>query len=362
MLKQYIQNTLLVLFSVAFALLLLEAFVRTRAYLADSATIASFDNLVTRPEHGADAKLGEMIALSENENIIYRFQPDIYVRFMEQFVTINADGFRGPVVPKAKPAGIVRIVGIGDSQMFGWGVKDHETYLARMEARLTEDVPGCRWQTVNTAVPGYNTVMEVETLKVLGLDYQPDYVVVGFIGNDLQLPHFTRVQENYLSLRKSFLLGYFTQNIQSVGLKWAEPERWRPRFDTQIPEVVPEPYKHMVGKSAFAATMAELGELARAHDFEVIVVLSNDVAVPHPLDELVTNISREHGFHLLELQSLWGPYASRHGVENPDSARYLSATDPHASAPAHDAIGEGLFHLIRERSANCTNRVPATGL
>lgn len=353
MLKQYLQNSLLVLFSTAFALLLGELFMRVKAYLDDSATIAAFEELVDRPAHGAEVKLGQMIALSENDNIIYQFQPNIYVKFMEQFVTINGEGFRGAPVPHEKPAGTVRIVGIGDSQMFGWGVKDDETYLARMTARLNEQVPRCRWETINTAVPGYNTVMELETLKVRGLAYEPDYVVVGFIGNDLQLPHFTRQQENYLSLEKSFLVSYFTRNIKSVGLRWEEPERWRPQFDSEIPEVVPPRYKHMVGEAAFANAMAELADLAGAHDFEVIVVISNDDAVPHPLDDIVRNATRKHGFHLLELQDIWGPYAAEHAIADAANARYLSETDPHASAPAHDAIGRGLFSLIKERSPDC---------
>lgn len=353
MLKQYIQNTLLVLFSTLFALLLAELFMRTRAYLADSATIAAFQDLVERPAHGAEVKLGQMIALSENDNIIYHFQPDMYVKFMEQFVTINGDGFRGAPVAREKPIGTVRIVGIGDSQMFGWGVRDHETYLERMATRLSGQAAGCRWETVNTAVPGYNTVMEIETLKVRGLDYGPDFVVVGFIGNDLQLPHFTREQEDYLSLEKSFLVSYFTSSIKSVGLKWEEPERWRPQFDTSIPDVVPDRYRHMVGRAAFEGAMAELAALADAHDFEVIVVLSNDVAVPHPLDDIVRDATSKHGFHLLELQELWGPYAAEHGIADPANARYLSETDPHASAPAHDAIGRGLFELVRERSPEC---------
>ena len=353
MLKSFLQNSLLVLFSTLFALLLGEVFMRVKAYLADSATIAQFENLVTAPAHGAEAKLGEMIALSDNDNIIYRFQPDIYVKFMEQFVTINADGFRGPVVEEAKPEGTVRIIGIGDSQMFGWGVKDDEPYLSRMQTLLSEDAPECRWEAVNTAVPGYNTVMELETLKVYGLAYAPDYVVVGFIGNDLQLPHFTRQQENYLSLRKSFLVSYFTQNITSVGLRWEEPERWRPQFDSQIPKVVPKRYEHMVGRAAFDGAMEELADIASTNGFEVIVVLSNDVAVPHPLDDIVREATERHDFHLLELQELWGPFAAARGIEDPANARYLSETDPHASASAHDAIGHGLASLVLQRTPQC---------
>jgi hypothetical protein len=49
-----------------------------------------------------------------------------------------------------------------------------------LEERLAKEVPNERWEVLNMAVPGYNTAMEVETLKARGLAYEPDVVVVGY--------------------------------------------------------------------------------------------------------------------------------------------------------------------------------------
>ena len=116
-----IQNVLLVLVSTLLTLFCVELGIRFKAYLDDRKTLESLLDRVPRPADGEEAKLGQMIILSENEKIIYKFHSDIFVHFMEQPVHINVDGFRGEPVPKQKEASTVRIIGIGDSQMFGWG-------------------------------------------------------------------------------------------------------------------------------------------------------------------------------------------------------------------------------------------------
>jgi len=346
--KKNFQNFLLVLASTIVTVLCVEIAVRFKLYLSDRATLDSIRDNVVRPAPGEEVKLGNMIVLSDNPNIMYEFQPDLFVRFIDQPVTINADGFRGERIAKEKPEGTVRIVGLGDSQMFGWGVKDDETYLAILSALLNEHVGACTWEIVNTAVPGYNTVMELETLKVKGLAYEPDFVVVGFIPNDLNLPQFTRRQENYLNLRKSFLYAYLSENLQSVNLLWHDPVRWEPNFDADLPDMVPEEHRHMVGKQAYRDAMAELQQIAAAHDFEVAVVIPTE-REPHVIDSFIREVTADLGFHLLELNTLWEAYAADNAIEDPDNARHLSAEDPHASAPAHEAMALGLFDLVRQR-------------
>ena len=49
--------------------------------------------------------------------------------------------------------------------MFGQGIEADDTYLVRLGERLERNVPERGWEIVNTAVPGYNTVMEVLSLR-----------------------------------------------------------------------------------------------------------------------------------------------------------------------------------------------------
>jgi hypothetical protein len=91
-------------------------------------------------------------------------------------------------------------------------------YLAVLEERLAKEVPNERWEVLNMAVPGYNTAMEVETLKARGLAYEPDVVVVGFCWNDIDLPNFVRAPAEYLSLHRLFLRDFVRGRLARAEL------------------------------------------------------------------------------------------------------------------------------------------------
>lgn len=105
---------------------------------------------------------------------------------------INADGLRGPRVARPKPAGVTRVVVVGDSIAFGYGVQEPETFPRVLETLLAGRVPQARVEVVNLGVGGYNAWNEAELLTDIGLGYEPDLVLVQFCINDLNDPtvHF----------------------------------------------------------------------------------------------------------------------------------------------------------------------------
>ena len=110
----------------------------------------------------------------------------------EVLYRINSDGFRGPRHARPKPAGMFRVVVVGDSIAFGYGVQEEESFPRMLEARLRELAPRARVEVVNLGVGGYNAWNESELLKDVGLGYEPDLVLVQFCINDLNDPglHF----------------------------------------------------------------------------------------------------------------------------------------------------------------------------
>jgi len=104
----------------------------------------------------------------------------------------NALGFRGRETTLDKPDDVWRIVVLGDSVAFGWGVEADERFTEVAEARLNEgrasqSEKGPRIEILNLGVPGYETNHQglVFTDKALPLD--PDAVVFAFNWNDVQL-------------------------------------------------------------------------------------------------------------------------------------------------------------------------------
>ncbi len=95
---------------------------------------------------------------------------------------INSLGFRGPEVTKEKPAGVLRIAALGDSILFGTGVRDGDMLTAVLQRLFTEEGRAC--EVLNFAVPTYDTFEESLLLRRVVLDFEPDLVFFLFFLND----------------------------------------------------------------------------------------------------------------------------------------------------------------------------------
>ena len=97
-------------------------------------------------------------------------------------VAINADGFRGETVPRARTPGVARIAFVGDSSTFGWDVDAPETFAARAGGLLARE--GLAVEVLNAGVPGYSTHQGRTFLEKSVAAYRPDVVVLSFARND----------------------------------------------------------------------------------------------------------------------------------------------------------------------------------
>ncbi len=88
----------------------------------------------------------------------------------------------GPLTPIT-----FRILILGDSQAFGFGVTDDETFACHLETKLAQKYPDIDVQVLNAGVPGYGTADQFAFLKSKGKLFQPDLVIVQFLSvNDIE--------------------------------------------------------------------------------------------------------------------------------------------------------------------------------
>jgi len=106
-------------------------------------------------------------------------------------ITINSHGLRGPDRAYAKPEGVRRILILGDSYTFGYGVSDDETYPAFLETKLQAE-PG-DFQVINMGVNAYGTDQEYLTLLKEGTNYDPDIVVLAFFSENDFVDNLSRL-------------------------------------------------------------------------------------------------------------------------------------------------------------------------
>ncbi|AGW14218.1 SGNH/GDSL hydrolase family protein [Megalodesulfovibrio gigas] len=96
---------------------------------------------------------------------------------------INSKGLRDDETPYEKPAGTTRIVLLGDSRTFGFGVPIEKHYSMLMEGYLDQV------ECINLGVDGYGVDQELLSLRKEGFRYQPDIVMalVSHFGDERHL-------------------------------------------------------------------------------------------------------------------------------------------------------------------------------
>ncbi|MCA9178542.1 MAG: SGNH/GDSL hydrolase family protein [Planctomycetales bacterium] len=98
---------------------------------------------------------------------------------------INARGLRDRDYDLEKPVGHGRLLVLGDSFTWGYGVDNRAIYTEVLEERLQDRQPP--WEVINCGVSGWGTDQQYLFLKAEGFRYQPDVVLVAlFLIND---PH-----------------------------------------------------------------------------------------------------------------------------------------------------------------------------
>jgi lysophospholipase L1-like esterase len=97
-------------------------------------------------------------------------------------VRINSHGLRDDEIPYAKPAGTKRILFLGDSMTFGYGVEAEQAFPDLVRAALGS----LGVQTINAGCPSFGTCDELDFFREEGVKYHPDIVAVVFFRNDVE--------------------------------------------------------------------------------------------------------------------------------------------------------------------------------
>ncbi len=209
-----------------------------------------------------------VIRLSENRRLLYENRKGLDMMFGNYPMRTNQSGMREDVdYPIERRPESVRIMGIGDSAMFGWGVDQNEDYLGVMETLLNAREDGIAYEVLNTGVPGYNTRQELELLKAQGLAYRPDVVVLGWCLNDWSPPTFLYEQQEFDERDYSYLWGFLFRRKQFFE-RIAPQVIDRKKVDT---ERVDPTLLDDAGEEGVRRALTELRDLADTEGFKLLV-------------------------------------------------------------------------------------------
>ena len=153
-------------------------------------------------------------------------------------ITVNDDGYRGPVVDWSKPT----ILALGASDTFGSSVSDHDVWSNILEIRLSQSAEFSDYAVINAAHPGFGPSQQMVRLKRFIEKKRPELMIVrvgigmrffSAPGNDMQRSQAfkdAQYRENVRSVTKFFPFLYNKLKVQIPRIKQAyKPFFLRPK-------------------------------------------------------------------------------------------------------------------------------------
>lgn len=270
-------------------------------------------------------------------------------------VEINEQGFRGPPIAPVKDPAKTRVLVVGDSLVWGFGVEQEDTFIAEMEAQ-------CQGlEVINFGVSGYSTDQELLLFKEQGKPLQPDVVVLVVASNDFSdnirstvnvyyqkplyvlensrlvltnrpVPEPDRFVELTSSLaRQSYLLTQIGRTIQGLSLAG---ERTAAPAEEAAPKEKP--------RTPFPRSQAERMTTLLIQEF------LREVEASGAKPAVVFNDAR--GYHITRFLGLNAmPVVQLEDLKlDPDPNRYRLPGDFHWNAAGHDEVAKRILAALVE--------------
>lgn len=119
-----------------------------------------------------------------------------------RYVKLNSEGFRDVEHPIARDPAKKRMLIVGDSFAFGWGIRLLDDRIGEQVASRLAKATGEQWEVINASRPNSDTLDEIGYLNQM-IKFKPDVVVLIYIFNDID--YLIPSQAKTSLLRNSFV-------------------------------------------------------------------------------------------------------------------------------------------------------------
>lgn len=252
----------------------------------------------------------------EADYVLYKMKPDISVdvintankielkKEMRIHIETNKDGYRTKTLPVEKPENSCRIVCLGDSTTFGWGVNQNERFSYFLEESLNEDQSLKTYDVMNFGIPGYTIYHGIQTYLHYVQKYHPDFVIVTFGANDGRLISETvktalfqpsSVQRLQSIFRHFHTYRFFRKHL----LRLAQSKSGAENKDTAVREIKKVPF---ISISEYKQYVRQFIEITRKNNSKLILL---GLCCPADYLARMNLVAREHtipfmdGMHVL---------------------------------------------------------------
>jgi lysophospholipase L1-like esterase len=282
----------------------------------------------------------DAIPMVERHRAGWGFEPGSTIVHGNVEITINSLGLRGAELPATKAPDEIRLLSLGDSTVYGYGVREDEVF-GGVAAALLAEASGHPVLHVNAALPGYDTDQAMLVLQDMAPVAGADWLVIACIWSDL----FHAARDPAAGERVP--LASYRLLTRLLG-PWLPPRTigwWDPESGTGTPEAGRSPRTSL---SQYMDNLRALAALGQQHGARPVFV-----TLPAPIDldprQVPTYIQDYRSAMFTVAQALDAPF-----VDGPDVFARAGATPAmfydqvHPSAEGHALLGEALASSLGE--------------
>lgn len=262
---------------------------------------------------------------SDNPKIGHVHEPGAEAHLMGVDVRINSDGFRDDEYSVERNEAY-RIVVLGDSLTFGWGVEKEDTYEAILERELSAVRPT---EMINTGHGNYNTEQQVNLFREKGLKYNPDKVVVFFFINDAEV---TPVRSRWTPVARLRSVTFLWSRVRGLLTRTAPGQTFEGFYSALYADDQP-------GFIAMQDAFLDLQGMCEEQGIELQVVMIPELhnLTEYPFREEYGKVSgflEANGIDVIDLTDDFSTYT------DPPETLWVALDDAHPNAPGHRLVAE----------------------
>ena len=306
-----------------------------------------------------------------DEDLDWKLRPGAEDFWGDAKVKINSKGHIGPEIDYAKPENTFRVLFLGDSVTFGFGIKNYsDTYVAQFESLFSRTTPDLKVETINAGVGGYSPWQYYTVLSKEGVKYNPDVVIVSFVLNDVTekmgLTRFggsgsgfqvlssinSRLQA-YLSKSAIFRFSRVMLGMMKYGKNMRTGAQQKEILDVRFMVKEPKDPKVVLAWKITLESLSRIYEKCKSEGIEVFLVVfpfTFQLAEPEELSgpqQIVTRHALEHGVPTLDLLPI---LAQKMADDDLSTDAYFIDAD-HPTPSGSGFIAENLVRFVSRETA-----------
>ncbi len=271
--------------------------------------------------------------VAENSDIGHEHRPGATAHLMGVDVSINSKKLRDFEYSYEPEPGVSRILMLGDSLLFGWGVAFEETWSKRLELAFAAD--RITAEVINTGVGNYNTIQEVEYFLIEGYRYRPNVVVLNYFINDAEpVPVYSSLN---MFKKFSYAYVYFKGRLDILSRQMSRNKDWASYYLGLYDEA-------NGGWKAARHRIDRLAAYCRENGIELLIVHHPELRNLKSyrfgkVEALIREAAESNGAEYIDLTATL--------AREDESSLWVTRPDPHPNGRANEIIAAVLYPKLR---------------